>query len=205
MTWPNPSVLLVAFAWMCGVWKDRHKQKVVPCRLRDKFKVQARVRVCQSPCAFEKDSGRLVVRALCSTAEHTNGTPRTHESQLVSGAGLEFFWTATSSSISRAIAEPKSIVGSKSLLTRFAWPLTLLEDRYAIIIPKGKDHLPTHGSLLGCSSPNNVLQPSRCPGRQFLVVAPLASTRYPWCAPRSFLAQRGKARSVTPSQSLPWH
>jgi hypothetical protein len=113
MTWPNPSVLLVAFAWMCGVWKDRHKQKLVPCRLRDETKVQASL---PKSMRFCKDSGHFIVRALlCSTAEHTNGTPRTHESRLVSGFGLEFFWTATSSSISRAIAELKSIVGSKSL------------------------------------------------------------------------------------------
>jgi hypothetical protein len=71
MTWPNPSVLLFAFATTGGVWRDYRKQDVVPCRLRDNFKMQASL---PKSMRFYKSSGRLVVPIICSTAEHTNGT-----------------------------------------------------------------------------------------------------------------------------------
>jgi len=67
---------------------------------------------------------------------------------------------ATLSSISRAIAEPKTILGSKPLSNEIRMAFSrsgmLLP---TIIIPERKDRLPAHGPLLGCSSPNNVPSP----------------------------------------------
>jgi hypothetical protein len=75
------------------------------------------------------------------------------------GTGLEFFSTATSSSISRAIAELKLTVGSKPLSNEVHMAFVSTSMLSSIIIPKGKDRLPPHGPLLECSSPNNVPSP----------------------------------------------
>ena len=106
--WPNPSVLLVALASICG--RISTNKKVVPITKQPSSRMQASL-----PKSMRSHRGPdhlIMPTFICCRAYNRRAQGSDNPSQLafprlVIGVRLEFFWTATSTSISRATAEPK--------------------------------------------------------------------------------------------------